>query len=148
MTTHAETVELMPDISSHRPALRRAALGMVLPLIVYGVATQFVRSSALALGIAGGVSVVYSIVLAVAQRRIDPVALLSAMERALGALVGGFLVLHALVHLALAVYLTTSSYVIVSRLVNWGTLAVGALALSAYLRHLRARSLAVAGAGG
>ena len=79
MTTHAETVELMPDISSHRPALRRAALGMVLPLVVYGVATQFVRSSALALGIAGGVSVVYSIVLAVAQRRIDPVALLSAI---------------------------------------------------------------------
>lgn len=79
MTTHADTIELMPDISSHRPALRRAALTMVLPLLVYGVATQVVRSSALALGIAGGVSVVYSIVLAVGHRRIDPIALLTAI---------------------------------------------------------------------
>jgi hypothetical protein len=199
MTAHAQTTELRPDIRSHRQVLRRAALMMLLPLAVYGIATQFVSSSALALGIAGAVPVGYSIVLAVAQHRIDPVALLSAIgfslacvvsvlaggsslplklqeaaitfslgllmlvavlvgrplpvakrlrvpgqtkaiDRVLGALIGGFLVLHALVHLALAVYLTTSSYVIVSRLVNWGTLALGALALSAYVRYLRARA--------
>ena len=87
MTTHAETVELMPDISSHRAALRRAALTMLPPLIVYAVATQFVRSSALALGIAGGVAVAYSIVLAVAQRRIDPIALLSAIAFSLACVV-------------------------------------------------------------
>ncbi len=45
MTTHAEPIELVPNISSHSPALRRAALTMVLPLVVYGVATQFVRSA-------------------------------------------------------------------------------------------------------
>jgi len=199
MTTRAGAVELMPGISSHRPAFRRAALMMVLPVAVYGVATQLVSSPALALGIAGAVPVGYSIVLAVARRRVDPIALVSAIafslacvvsllaggsslplklheaaitcslgllmlvavlvgrplpladrlrvpgatkaiDRALGALIGGFLVLHALLHLALAVYLTTSSYVIVSRLVNWGTLAVGVLALSAYVRYLRTRT--------
>ncbi|MGH2883593.1 MAG: hypothetical protein ACRDPA_12995 [Solirubrobacteraceae bacterium] len=35
--------------------------------------------------------------------------------------------------------LSTSSYLVVSRVVDWGTIAVGALALSAYVRHLRAR---------
>lgn len=83
MTTHAQATELMPDISSHRAALRRAALMMLLPLAVYGVATQFVSSSALALGIAGAVPVGYSIVLAVARRRIDRVALLSAIAYSL-----------------------------------------------------------------
>ena len=52
-------------------------------------------------------------------------------------MIGGFLVLHALLHLALAVSLSTSSYVVASQVVEWGTLAIGALGLSAYLRHLR-----------
>ena len=40
MTTHADTIELMPDISSHRPALRRAAMGASgRPTIRPGLAT-------------------------------------------------------------------------------------------------------------
>lgn len=62
-----------------------------------------------------------------------------AIDSALGAMIGGFLVLHALVHLALAVSLSTGSYVVASRVVDWGTLAIGALGLSAWLRHLRER---------
>ena len=61
-----------------------------------------------------------------------------AIDSALGAMIGGFLVLHALLHLVVAVSLSTSSYLVASRVVNWGTIAVGALALSAYVRRLRA----------
>lgn len=73
----------------------------------------------------------------------DSIELMPALPRnraALGAMIGGFLVLHALLHLALAVSLSTSSYLVVSRVVDWGTIAVGALALSACVRHLRART--------
>lgn len=55
----------------------------------------------------------------------------------LGAMIGGFLVLHSLLHVTLAVSLSTSSYLIASRLVNWGTLAIGIVGLSTYIRHLR-----------
>jgi len=37
------------------------------------------------------------------------------------------------------VSLSTGSYVVGSRVVDWGTLAIGALGLSAYLRRLRER---------
>ena len=57
----------------------------------------------------------------------------------LGVAVGGFLVLHALVHVALAVELSTSSYLVLSRVVNWGTIVLGVLGLAAYRRHLSAR---------
>ena len=50
-------------------------------------------------------------------------------------MIGGFLVLHALLHVALAVTLSTTSYLVMSRIVNWGTIAVGVLCLSAYLRR-------------
>ncbi len=62
------------------------------------------------------------------------------LDMRLSVLVGGFLVLHALLHLALAVLLPTSTYVVAGRLINWVTIGFGAAALYGYLR--RARRLA------
>ena len=58
------------------------------------------------------------------------------LDAPLGVSVGGFLILHALIHIALAVSLSTSSYVAASRVVDWGTIALGVLGLSAYRRHV------------
>ena len=196
MTNRTESIELMPGFPRNRATLRRIALVMLAPVVAYGLVRPLVGSDALALGIAGAIPVVYSIVLAAVGRRIDPLAILTAIgfslvcvasvlaggsslllklheaaitfgiglvmhvavvigqplpagrvlrlpsatkaiDSALGAMIGGFLVLHALLHLALAVSLSTSSYVVASRVVDWGTLAIGALGLSAYLRRLR-----------
>jgi hypothetical protein len=59
------------------------------------------------------------------------------LNAGLGALIGGFLVLHALLHLALAVVLSTPAYLTAGRLVGWATLAAGAGCLYAYLRRMR-----------
>ncbi len=59
------------------------------------------------------------------------------LDGALGAVVGGFLVLHALLHFALAVSLSTSSYLLAGRIIDWGTIALGVLGLSAFLRRMR-----------
>jgi len=201
MTSHAEPVEAMPGLSRNRAGLRRAVPVMLAPVLAYGLVRPAVGSDALALGIAGAIPVAYSIVLAVVRRRIDPIALLTAIgfslacvasvlaggsslplklheaaitfgiglvmlvavligrplpagrvlrvpsatraiDGPLGAAIGGFLMLHALLHLTLAVSLSTGSYVVVSRVVDWGTLAIGALALSAYVRRLRPSAVA------
>lgn len=60
---------------------------------------------------------------------------------ALSVIVGSFLVLHALLHLALALILSTSTYVLAGRLVNFATLGVGVLCLYVYVRRLRASRL-------
>jgi hypothetical protein len=59
------------------------------------------------------------------------------VDAALSVMAGGFLVLHALLHLALALTLSTAAYLITGRAVSWATLAVGALCLYGYLRRLR-----------
>lgn len=59
------------------------------------------------------------------------------LNTALSVMIGSFLVLHALLHLALALSLSTDSYLTVGRLVDWATIAVGALGLYSYLRRLR-----------
>jgi hypothetical protein len=59
------------------------------------------------------------------------------LDASLSVLVGGFLVLHALLHLVLALLLPTSTYVVAGKIVNWATIAVGAAALWTYLRRLR-----------
>jgi hypothetical protein len=56
----------------------------------------------------------------------------------LGAMVGAFLMLHALVHVMLAVSLPTSTYLTTSRVVDWGTIALGIAGLHAYARRVRA----------
>jgi hypothetical protein len=70
-----------------------------------------------------------------------------ALESSLGVMIGGFLVLHALGHLALAVSLSTGSYLIASRAVNWGTLALGIAGVSLYAHHLRAQASSLEHAG-
>jgi len=60
-----------------------------------------------------------------------------AVDASLSVLAGGFLVLHALLHLALALTLSTSAYLTAGRVVSWATLALGALCLYGYLRRLR-----------
>ncbi len=59
------------------------------------------------------------------------------IDSSLGAMLGAFLVLHALLHLTLAASVSTSSYLVLSKVINWGTIAVGTVALSAYLRRMR-----------
>jgi hypothetical protein len=178
-----------------RRSMRRALPSLVVPIVVYAIARPLVSSSTLALGIAGAIPVLYTIVLAVVRRRIDVFALLSGvafsaacvisvlsggsslplkvdeavitfgigvvlliaalirrpipiarllrfhsptrqLDGQLGVAVGGFLILHALAHIALAVSLSTTSYVVASRVVNWGTIALGLLGLGAYRRHV------------
>lgn len=57
-----------------------------------------------------------------------------SLDSTLSAIIGSFLILHALLHLALAVSLSTSAYLLAGRIINLGTIAVGVLALSVYLR--------------
>jgi hypothetical protein len=197
MIAHANTPDSptqMPPMN--RRSLRRAIPLMVLPVVLYGLIRPHVSSDALALGIAGGVPLLYSLGVAIVCRTIDYVALVSAVgfsvacvvsflvgggslplklheamitfavglvllvavlvrrpfpvgqllrvpcatkhtNSALGAMIGGFLVLHALLHVTLAVSLSTSSYLIAARLVDWGTLAIGIIGLWAYVRRLR-----------
>jgi hypothetical protein len=59
------------------------------------------------------------------------------MDGVLSAIMGLFLLLHALLHLVLAVSLPTRDYLVVSRAVSWGTIGLGVLALSIFVRHAR-----------
>jgi len=186
----------IPDLMPPKASLRRGALVMVLPLLAYALVRPFVSSDAIGLAIAAAIPVLYSIALAVLQRRVDPLAALSALgfslaclisiltggsslplklheafitfgiglvlivavlirrplpiarllrvpapdrqrDSSLGAIVGCFLILHSLLQFALAASLSTSSYLVVGRIINWGTIAIGALVLSQYLRAAR-----------
>lgn len=116
-----------------------SGIGFVLACVVSAIA----GGSSLPLKLhEAGITFVLGLVLLVAAligRPIPLERLLKAPTRdaALGALIGAFLVLHALLHLALAIVLPTSTYVVAGRLINWGTLAIGAAVLSIYLRRLR-----------
>jgi hypothetical protein len=59
------------------------------------------------------------------------------LNATLGVMIGGFLVLHALLHLALAITLPTATYVIAGRAIDWATIALAAACLYAYVRRLR-----------
>jgi hypothetical protein len=83
-----------------------------------------------------------ALLIAVAVRRPLPVARLlrvpcpsTQVDTSLSVMIGAFLLLHALAHVALAVSLSTIDYLVVARIVNWATIAIGALSLSAYLRR-------------
>jgi hypothetical protein len=58
-------------------------------------------------------------------------------DRVLGLMIGAFVILHSLLHLTLALTLSTATYLVAGRIVNWATIGVGALCLYRYLRHLR-----------
>lgn len=61
------------------------------------------------------------------------------LNATLSAMVGAFLVLHALLTLTLAMTLPTATYLVAGRAVNWATIAAGALSLYGYLLRLRRR---------
>ncbi len=65
---------------------------------------------------------------------------MAQIDGSLGVMIGGFLVLHALLHLTLALSLSTSSYLVLSRIVDWGTLALGFLGLHAYIQRAHSRN--------
>jgi hypothetical protein len=166
------------------------------PAGVFAVVRPLVSTDALALAIAAAGPIAYSVGLAVIRRRVDALAVVSAIgfaiacvvsastgagslplklheasltfaigivqllavlvgrplpiawllrvpdsgardDRSLGAAIGGFLVLHALLHFVLAVELSTSAYLVAGRAIDWATIALGVLGLSAYRRRLR-----------
>lgn len=59
------------------------------------------------------------------------------LDMTLSVMIGSFLVLHALLHLGLALTLSTDSYLTLGRVVGWSTLGVAAACLYGYLRRLR-----------
>ena len=61
------------------------------------------------------------------------------LNATLSAMVGAFLVLHALLTLALAMTLPTATYLVAGRAVNWATIAAAGLSLYGYLLRLRRR---------
>jgi hypothetical protein len=61
-----------------------------------------------------------------------------ASDETLGALVGAFLVLHALLQLVMALMMSTSEYLTVGRVISWAILGAGLLGLWSYLRGLAA----------
>ena len=153
-------------------ALRRVAV-FAIPAVLYFAVRPFTDSDAVALAIAGALPLAYQMIVVLVGRRVDGWAAMSGIgfvlglvllaaaliqrpiplgrllkaptnDSALGALIGAFLVLHALLHLALAIVLPTSTYVVAGRLINWGTLAVGAILLWTYLRRLRATAAGAA----
>lgn len=186
------------ELQLAKSSLRRAVLLLAAPAGVFAVVRPLVSTDALALAIAAAGPIAYSVGLAVIRRRIDVLALVSAIgfaiacivsastgagslplklheafvtfaigivlvlavligrplpiarllrvpdssprdDTSLGAAIGGFLVLHALLHVGLAVELSTSTYLVAGRAIDWATIALGVLGLSAYRRGLRNR---------
>ncbi len=104
--------------------------GSSLPLKLHEAAVTFVLGIVLLVAVLARRPLPVSRALKVphAERSID--ATLSVM-------VGSFLLLHALLHLALALILSTGAYLTAGRVVSWATLGIGALCLWVYLRRLR-----------
>ncbi len=143
-------------VTGHRRAARLVAL-LAMPLIVYFLVRSSVDSDAAGLAIAGGsplplklheaaVTFVLGVVLlcAALARRPLPVGRVlkvphsdRSRDTALSVTLGSFLMLHALLHLALALTLSTDSYLTVGRVVDWATVGVGAACLYGYVRQLR-----------
>ncbi|NUP53729.1 MAG: hypothetical protein HOW97_41365 [Catenulispora sp.] len=168
----------------------------MLSTVVYFTTRPAAGSDAAALAIAGVPPAAYSIVVAVARRRVEPWAVITsagfaigcvvsllaggnslplklheatvtfllgtallvaslirspfpigrvlkvphadqAIDTLLSVMVGSFLMLHALLHLSLALSLSTGTYLTAGRVVSWATLGAGAFCLYAYLRRLR-----------
>jgi hypothetical protein len=59
------------------------------------------------------------------------------LDATLSAMIGAFLVLHALLTLTLALTLPTATYLVTGRAVNWAVIGAGALCLYTYLRRAR-----------
>lgn len=101
--------------------------GSTLPLELHEAAVTFVVGVVLLVAVLAGRPLPVGRLLRVPHAEPTTNATLSV-------LVGSFLVLHALLHLALALMLPTAAYLTAGRVVSLGTLAVGGLCLRAYLR--------------
>lgn len=101
--------------------------GSTLPLKLHEAAVTFVVGVVLLVAVLAGRPVPVGRLLRVPHAD-------GTINATLGVLVGGFLVLHALLHLALALILPTAAYLTAGRVVSLGTLVVGGLCLRAYLR--------------
>lgn len=150
---HPHSLEELVAPENRNP-LRRGVVVLVAPLLVYVLLRPYVTPDAvLANGsslplklheaaITFGIGIV--LMAGVLVSRPLPVARLlrvvdapNGLDRTLSLMIGVFLILHALAHLALALTLPTSTYMVASRVVNWGTLAIAAIGLSANLRRSR-----------
>lgn len=60
----------------------------------------------------------------------------------LGSMIGGFLILHALLHLVLALQMSTAEYLVAGRIINIASLVTGVLTLSAYVQRQRRTAVA------
>jgi len=109
--------------------------GSTLPLKLHEAALTFT------LGIVLLVAVVIRRPLPVGRVLKVPDGRRSTDER-LSVLIGAFLVLHALLQLAMALVMSTTAYLVEGRIISWAVLAGGALALWTYLRRLRRRATA------
>jgi hypothetical protein len=126
--------------------LRQVAV-FAIPVVLYFAVRPLTDSDAVALAIAGALPLAYQMIVVLVGRRVDRWAVVSAIGLVLACVVSAFaggsslpLKLHeAGITFTLGlVLLPTSTYVVAGRLINWGTLAIGALLLWTYLRHLRA----------
>ncbi|HLI00798.1 MAG TPA: hypothetical protein VKV06_08430 [Acidimicrobiales bacterium] len=105
--------------------------GSTLPLKLHEAAVTFVLGLVLLVAVLAGRPLPVGRLLRMPQTE-------AVTDATLGVLVGSFLMLHALLHLALALTLPTSAYLTASRTVSVGTLVVGGLCLRAYVRHRQA----------
>jgi hypothetical protein len=119
------------------------AVGCLVSLLAGGSSLPLKLHEAVATFVVGIV-----LLAAVLIRRPLPVGRLLKVARAdrpldttLSVMVGGFLVLHALLHVALAVSLSTPTYLVAGRILNSTTLAVGALCLYVYVRRARRHAI-------
>jgi hypothetical protein len=197
--TSAHSSPLLRTARSRR-LLVSAAVNAIVPALVYLVIRPSLSSDSASLAIAGAIPVVFILVTLLWQRRVDFLAVGSAigfaigcmtsvllggnslplklhdavvtfsagmillcavlirrpiplrrvlrvpgatkqLDASLGAMIGGFLVLHALLRLTLALTLPTSTFVVTSRVVGWGTIAIGVVCLRAYLRRSYPRTM-------
>lgn len=107
--------------------------GSSLPLKLHEVAVTF------ALGVVLLVSVLVGRPVAVGRMLRAP-RTGGAPDATLTVMVGSFLVLHALLHIALALILSTNAYLTAGRVINWATLGIGGFCLYSYTGRLRRRA--------
>lgn len=194
MTAVRGSEHVVPFRAPRPKLIASIVVNVVAPALVYLLIRPSVSSDSAGLAIAGAIPVVFIVVTLLWQRRVDFLALLTAvgfgigclasvllggnslplklhdavitfsigmillcavlvrrpiplgrllrvpgatkqLDASLGAMIGGFLVLHALLRLTLALMLPTSTFVVTSRAIGWGTIALGVVCLRAYLRR-------------
>jgi hypothetical protein len=76
-----------PSARAARSALASLAINFVVPLLAYYLIHPHVRSSALALALAGGIPVAWTLAILVVRRRLDPIGVVSVVSFGVGVLI-------------------------------------------------------------